>query len=117
TQPSGSVPSGTAFGQQPVVQLQDGVGTPLTTDGVVVNATVTGGVLVGTVSATTVNGIATFTDLGLGGLATTRTVTFVTGGFTGVTSTPITVTAGAANRLTVITEPSASAASGSAFAE
>ncbi len=117
TQPSATAPSGAAFGQQPVVQLQDGVGTPLTTDGVIINATVTGGLLVGTVSAATVNGIATFTDLGLGGLAATRTVTFVTGGFTGVTSNPITVTAGAANRLTVITQPSASAASGIAFAE
>ncbi|MBK9690146.1 MAG: hypothetical protein IPO73_00345 [Gemmatimonadetes bacterium] len=117
TQPSATVASGVAFAQQPVLELQDPLGTPLTTSGVPVTAVITGSSFVGTVTVNTVNGVASFTDLGLSGLAGSHAITFEAPGFTGATATPTTITAGPAARLLVETEPAATARSGITLTE
>src|SRR5207253_1010586 len=112
--------SGVAFAQQPVVQLRDGAGNPVNQAGVVVTAAIAtgGGTLGGTLTATTIgSGVASFTNLAINGTAGDRTLSFSATGLTGVTSTAITITAGAATQLTVTTQPSATAQSGVLFAQ
>src|SRR5207248_1114800 len=120
TQPSTTVQSGVAFAQQPVVQLRDGDGNAVNQAGVTVTAAIAtgGGTLGGTVTAATNgSGVASFTDLAISGATGDRTLSFSATGLTGVNSTAITITAGAATQLTVTTEPSATAQSGVAFAQ
>src|SRR5439155_813885 len=120
TQPSTTVQSGVAFAQQPVVQLRDGDGNAVDQAGVTGTAAIAtgGGTLGGTVTAATNgSGVASFTDLAISGATGDRTLSFSATGLTGVNSTAITITAGAATQLTVTTEPSATAQSGVAFAQ
>src|SRR5205814_1553056 len=49
--------------------------------------------------------------------AGSRTLTFTASGLTGITSSTVTVTAGAATQLAITTQPSASAQNGVAFAQ
>ena len=60
TQPSATATSGSAVAQQPVIEVQDAYGNPVTTDnGRAVTATVSvGGTLVGTTSVATSGGVA-----------------------------------------------------------
>ncbi len=95
TQPSATSASGSAFATQPQVQLQDQNGNPLTTTGVAIQATAGSVTLGGTTTVTTVNGVASFTNLSLTGLAGSYTLTFSAANITGVTSSAITLTAGA----------------------
>ena len=96
-QPSSPATSGTAFSEQPIVQLQDGAGHNVATLGVDISATIVsgGGVLGGTtVVKTDGQGQATFTDLAItGDPGPPRTLQFTATGFTAVTSTPIDVQA------------------------
>ncbi|MBK8006658.1 MAG: hypothetical protein IPK12_22970, partial [Gemmatimonadetes bacterium] len=113
-QPSASSASGSALLVQPQVQLQDQNGNPLLTTGTPIQVTASGATLGGTTTVTTVLGIASFTNLSLTGLAGSYTLTFSAPGqsITGVTSTAITLTAGAAARLAVVTQPGGTPQSG-----
>ena len=118
TQPSDSVQSGIAFPRQPVVQLRDASGNPVSQAGVSVTAAIAtgGGTLGGTATATTdASGVATFTGLSITGTVGDRTLSFSAAGLTGATSATVSVTAGAASQLTITTQPSDSAQSGTAF--
>src|SRR5205823_313104 len=103
TQPSSSAQSGTAFAQQPVVQLRDASGNPVSQAGVTVTAAIAtgGGTLGGTLSAATnASGVATFTNLSITGAAGDRTLSFSATGLSSATSGTISITAGAATQLT-----------------
>ncbi len=118
TQPSATVQSGLAFPQQPVLQVRDGAGNPVSQAGVAVTATLaTGaGTLGGALTATTnAGGVATFTNLSITGPTGDRTLGFAATGLTGVTSGTVTVAAGTAAQLTITTQPSATVQSGIAF--
>jgi adhesin/invasin len=119
TQPAESAQSGFEFPEQPVIELQDASGNHVSLPGVIVTASIAtgGGTLGGTVAATTDSGgVATFTDLSIMGVVGERTLQFAAAGLTGVTSAPITLTAGVASQLAIATQPSASAQNGVAFA-
>lgn len=116
TQPSPAVASGSALAQQPVIQLRDGAGNPVSTSGVVVSAAISpgGATLTGTTTASSANGVATFTNLGIAGTTGNYTISFSASGLTGVTSGTISVTAGSPSQITISTQP-AGASSGAAF--
>src|SRR5206468_12235128 len=79
TQPSATAQSGVPFGQQPVVQLRDGAGNPVSQAGVTVTAAIAtgGGTLGGTLTEmTNGSGVASFTDLAISGIAGDRTLSF-----------------------------------------
>src|SRR6185436_3470519 len=64
TQPSATATAGVAFSQQPAVRIEDALGNLLTADSTtVVTASIAsgGGNLQGTLTATALNGVATFT--------------------------------------------------------
>src|SRR5207253_8986380 len=87
TQPSATAQSGVPFAQQPVVQLRDGAGNPVSQAGVTVTAAIAtgGGTLGGTVTAATNgSGVASFTDLAISGATGDRTLSFSATGLTGV---------------------------------
>jgi hypothetical protein len=120
TQPSAFAASGSVFAQQPVLQLRDAAGNAVSQLGTVVTASIATGnaALGGTLTASTnVSGVATFTNLSITGTAGDRTLNFSAPAMAGTTSSTITITAGAATQLAMTTQPSASAASGAAFAQ
>jgi adhesin/invasin len=95
--------SGLPFATQPVVQLLGADGARVEAGGVAVTASVQGAPLVGTATATTdEDGRAVFTNLGIGGLATTRTLLFTSPNLQNV-SEVLPVTAGPAARLVAAT--------------
>jgi hypothetical protein len=115
TQPPATATNGVAFTQAPVVQLQDVNGNPVTTAGIAVSVAIASGS--GTLNgpptqATDASGRATFTGLSITGLAGPFTLQFTGASLTGVTSAPVTLSAGAANRLTITTQPPVTAQSG-----
>lgn len=78
-QPPGAASAWQPFATEPIVEVRDGGGNLL--DGVRVDASIQGGgSLVGGTSATTASGAATFTTLGIGGGAGTRSIRFSVGG-------------------------------------
>ena len=96
TQPASSATAGTAMDPQPVIQLQNGDGSALSTPGVQVSAAIAtgGGTLTGTTTvATDAQGRAAFTDLVINGDPGTRTLVFTASGFGNVTSANIEVQA------------------------
>lgn len=120
TEPSAAAASGASFPVQPVLQLLDVAGNPVSQAGTVVTASIaTGnGTLGGTLTASTnVNGVAAFTSLTITGVTGPRVLNFTAPGTAGATSTAVAVTAGGATQLTITTQPSASAASGAMFAQ
>ena len=119
TQPSGTVQSGVIFPQQPVVQLQDASGNPVSQSGTTVTAAIAsgGGTLGGTATATTNSaGTAVFTNLSIIGTVGPRTLGFSATGFTGVTSATVDVTAGAATQIAVNAGDQQTATTGTAVA-
>src|SRR5205823_6326339 len=65
TEPSSTAQSGVPFAQQPVIQVRDASGNPVSQAGVTVTAAIAtgGGTLGGTLTATTTEtGVATFTN-------------------------------------------------------
>jgi Subtilase family/Divergent InlB B-repeat domain len=91
----GQQPPTTTFGQTinpPVtIQVQDSLGNVITTDNgrsvaIAIGSNPGGGTLSGTTSATTVNGIATFSNLSIDKVGTGYTLTASSPGLTGVTS-------------------------------
>jgi hypothetical protein len=117
TQPPATAFGGIGFSTSPAVQLRDASGNAVSQAGVNITATLNGtggGVLTGTTTvATNGSGVATFTGLSVDGSGT-YTIVFSGPGLTSATSSTITVTL-PATRLAVTTQPSANAASGSAF--
>ena len=102
--------SGVPFATQPVVQLLDAAGARVEAPGVAVTASVQGAPMVGTATATTdEDGRAVFTDLGVGGIATTRTVVFTSPNLQTI-SHDLPVTAGPAARLVPATPVAQAAA-------
>jgi hypothetical protein len=96
TQPASSATAGAALDPQPVIQLQNGDGSALSTPGVQVSAAIAtgGGTLTGTTTvATDAQGRATFTDLVINGDPGTRTLVFTASGFGNITSADIEVQA------------------------
>jgi hypothetical protein len=119
TQPSANAQAGVAFPQQPAVQVEDAFGNPRTTDNttvVTVARNLGTGTLLGTKSATASGGVATFTNLSYTNMQTIN-LNFTSGSMPAVTSSSITVGPGAARKLVVLTQPSATATAGQAFAQ
>jgi hypothetical protein len=119
TQPSSTATNAVVFATQPVIQIQDASGNPISQLGTVVTASIAsgGGTLGGTLTATTnSSGVATFTGLKITGTAGARTLAFAASGLTGVTSGTVTTSAGAASQLGITTQPSTTATNATAFA-
>src|SRR5439155_536770 len=116
TQPSSSASSGVAFTQQPVVQVQDASGNPVSQSGDVVTATIASGpagaTLANATATTGTTGAASFGGLAISGPPGTYTLSFAATGLTAVTSSGITLGAGTATKLALSTQPSSSAPSG-----
>jgi hypothetical protein len=107
TSPPGTATAGVIFAPQPAIRVQDCVGNLVASDNgrVITAARLTGtGSLQGTTTATTVNGIATFTNLSYN-VAETITINFTAAGLTNVTSGNIVVSAANANHLVFTTQP------------
>ncbi|HXI63985.1 MAG TPA: Ig-like domain repeat protein [Gemmatimonadales bacterium] len=121
TAPSSSAASGAAFAQQPVVQIQDASGNPVSQSSTQVTATIASGpagaTLSGATATTGAGGAATFSGLAISGPAGSYTLSFGASGLTSATSVTITLGAGAATQLSITTQPSGSAQSGVAFAQ
>src|SRR5205823_1133517 len=120
TQPSAPAPCATPFRSQPVVQLRDGAGNPVSQAGVTVTAAIAtgGGTLGGTLTATTTaGGTASFTNLSISGTTGDRTLSFSATGLKIGRAAWREGGAGAATQLTLTTQPSATAQSGVAFAQ
>ena len=108
--------SGAAFNTQPQVSLQDLGNNVVTNDSsTVVTASVSAGAtLVGTQTATAVNGVATFNNLGISGTAgTAYTITYSAtygGNALTVATQSVTPTVGAATQIAITTQPVGSTA-------
>jgi hypothetical protein len=115
TSPALGSASGSAFTTQPVITIKDAAGNTVTNSTASVTMTVSSGAT--TVGTTTINapaGIATFTNVGISGIAgTPYTLTFTSTGLT-IATQSITPTFGTATQAT-LTTPAAGSASGSAF--
>src|SRR5207245_3121341 len=74
------------------------------------------GTLQGTTNATAVAGIVTFANLSHN-VATNITIQFASGSLTSATSSVVAVSAAASSRLTLATQPSATATAGVIFAQ
>ncbi|RRJ66167.1 hypothetical protein EHV15_27065 [Paenibacillus oralis] len=92
TQPSDSAISGEIFPVQPVIRVLDAFGN-LTNEPLTVTASVGSGAatLMGTAAVQTVDGIASYTDLGLAGDNSAISLQFTAGSLPSVSSTPIAV--------------------------
>src|SRR5207247_6370000 len=115
TAPSSTGQSGVALAQQPVLQLQDGNGNPVSQSGVVVTATVSpAGATPSNATATTNgSGVATFSGLTLTGTVGSYTLSFGATGLTPATAA-ITLSAGAAAAIAANSPTTQSAPAGSA---
>jgi hypothetical protein len=93
TQPIGGAIGG-ALTTQPVVEIRDAAGNLVSTASATVTAALAsgGGTLSGNVTIATTGGVATFTDLGIAGVAGTRTLTFTAANLVGATSNQFTMT-------------------------
>ncbi len=107
--------SGAPFVTQPVVAMKDASANTVTTATSLVTMTVSAGAtIVGTATATALNGVAIFSTAGITGTAgTSYTLTFSASGLTSATQ-PITPTAGTATQLQLTTS-AVGAVSGAAF--
>src|SRR2546422_4728856 len=115
TAPSSAAQSGVALAQQPVLQLEDANGNPVSQSGVVVTATLSpAGATPSNATATTNgSGVASFSGLTLTGTVGSYTLSF---GATGLTpaSAAITLSAGAASVIAPNSPTTQSAPAGSA---
>jgi adhesin/invasin len=116
-QPSATVISGQPFPQQPVLQVLDAGGNPVSQPGVVCSVTLASGApaLTGTPTATTdAAGVAAFTDLAISGSPGLRTLRFSATGLASVTSSTIDVRP--AQTISILVQPSATVVNGATFA-
>ncbi|HEU5048753.1 MAG TPA: Ig-like domain-containing protein [Gemmatimonadales bacterium] len=121
-EPASSSPSGVAFSRQPQVQLVDANGNPVARTGLAVSAEIASGpagaTLVGSTTVSTNDqGLAVFGNLGISGASATYTLNFTAANVAGAISQPISISAGAAAALAMVTQPSASTPTGSPFAQ
>ena len=119
TQPSANAQSGVVFPQQPVIQLEDASGNPVTQAGVQVTASIAsgGGSLGGNnVATTNPSGLAAFNNLSISGTVGTRTLSFTATAFVSVNSGNIVVAAGPAQTLAKNAGDGQTAAVGTAVA-
>lgn len=98
TQPSSTATSGGAFAQQPVIQLRDAVGDPVSLADVTITASIAsdpGGspTLSNETAVTNGSGTATYSGLTITGTSGAYTLDFDAAGLTGVTSNTITLSA------------------------
>jgi acetyl esterase/lipase len=106
TPPSSATPSGASFAQQPVVEVEDASGNPVSGSTVTASIASGDGSLGGTTTATVgPNGVASFESLSIGGTVGVRTLRFAVGA-TGATSGPISVTPGPVAELVITQQPS-----------
>ncbi|TFG43313.1 MAG: hypothetical protein E4H41_09495, partial [Gemmatimonadales bacterium] len=119
TEPSTSAQSGVPLATQPAVRLTDVFGNAVNTSGTVVTAGLASGsgTLGGTLTATTVSGVATYTNLAVTGPSGTYTIRFTSGSLTPDTSAVIAIGAGIATKLAITTQPSTTSQNGVAFAQ
>src|SRR5262245_31918987 len=116
-QPGATATSSAALSPQPAIQLRDADDVPVPAGGIVVTASLASGngTLEGTLTATTSDsGVATFSSLSIVGTGA-FTLRFASTDLPAVTSSTVTVTAGAATQLSITQQPSAAASSGTAF--
>ncbi|MFN2325198.1 MAG: beta strand repeat-containing protein, partial [Gemmatimonadales bacterium] len=114
TTPSTSATNGLPLGTQPVVQLLDVSGNPVSQSGVTVSAAITtnpGGALTNASATTAGNGRATFSGLTITGLVGLYTLQYTSGSLTPVSAT-VSLGAGAPVAVALFTQPSSTAASG-----
>lgn len=108
-QPSNAT-AGVAIGPAVVMAIEDASGNTVTGAANVVTVSIgtnpTGGTLAGTVSVSSVNGVATFSNLHLDKAGTGYTLTATATGLAGATSTRFDITAGAATKLVFTVQPS-----------
>jgi hypothetical protein len=104
--------AGTTIARQPVLQLYDAGGNPTSVGGLTVTAATATGpvstltpVLGGPTAVTDMTGKAAFSVLSIGGTAGTYTLRFAAGTYTPVVSGNVSIVAGAATRLTILTQP------------
>lgn len=120
TAPSTTASSGVPFAQQPTVLIEDAFANRVLVAGITVSATITSGAMGATLTnallATDLNGRVTFTGLTLTGPSGDYTLEIGSAGLVPVSVGPITIGAGAAQRLAIVAAPSASASSGTTFA-
>ncbi len=118
-QPPASAQSGINLTTSPVVQLQDVNGNPVNTSGIAITAGIASGpagTLGGTTTEATVNGLATFDNLRITGPVGSYTIAFSGTNLTGTPpSSAISLSAGTATKLAILTQPPATAQSGVAF--
>lgn len=116
-QPASAAKSGAAFTRQPQLQLTDGNNNPVAQGGLAVSARIgsgpAGASLIGSTTASTNSqGLAVFTNLGVSGPGGTYTLDFSGPEASGVTSDPISVSAGDAVKLAMVTQPPSSVQQG-----
>lgn len=118
-EPSPTATSGAPLAVQPAVRLLDAFGNDVATAGQVVTATImsgpTGASLANASATTDAAGVATFTGLAITGGGGSYALAFAVPGLTGVTSGTITLGAGAASQLVLVTAPSTSTRNGEAI--
>src|SRR2546425_747433 len=119
TPPSATAQSGVALAQQPVVQLQDASGNPVSQSGALVTATVTpaGATPTNATATTGATGASMIRRPPRSTLFPCTTLFRSATGLTSVSSGAIALSAGAATQLTLTTPPSATAQSGVALAQ
>ena len=111
TMPSGSAESGVPFSPPPVVHILDATGNIVLNATTAVTATVASGSgqLLGTTTVNAVSGVATFTDLAIGGAANTSLLFTTTVGLPPATGSPTTspaiATTQVARKLGITTQP------------
>src|SRR5262249_31776746 len=115
-QPSLAVTAGVAFGQQPIIRIEDQYGNLRSTDTLSITATraAGSGTLQGTTTISAIGGVATFSSLSHN-VATTLTIQFTSGALASATSDNILVSPASASRLGIQTQSSASAVIGVIF--
>jgi hypothetical protein len=111
TNPAPTAQAGVTFTQQPVVRLVDQFTNIVSQSNVTVNAAIAAGntnSLEGVTGIRTLaDGVASFTNLAIGGLPGERTLRFAATNFAGtVTSSVVNVGVGPAARITMVEEPS-----------
>lgn len=107
TQPGGGI-AGSAWSQQPVIELRDSFGNRATQALASVSATIVDsnhGPLIGTATVNAVQGVATFTGLTLNKAGTGRVLSFNSGTLPSVDSSSFTITPAAASQLIFSQQP------------
>jgi hypothetical protein len=110
TEPGGTATGGTAFSPQPVVTVEDVNGNTVTSNTASITLAIGTNPSSGTLTCTTnplaaSAGVATFAGCSINFTGTGYTLTAAATGLTGATSTPINVSAGAANKLLFVQQP------------